>query len=272
MEIDSMNINSFIKEIDSTYEKPLECFADDGGFCGILRTIGCVGDSLSSGEFESLDKNGTHHYYDHYDYSWGQFLSRATGTKVYNFSRGGMTAKEYMTSFANDKDFWNADYKCKAYIIALGVNDLLNNNQPIGSISDICIDDYRKNAPTFAGYYAMIVQRLKKISPEAKFFFMTMPEENNRHEIQILKNAHAELMYKFADFFDNSYVIDLKKYGPVYDEAFKEKFYLNGHMNPAGYLLTAKMIISYIDYIIRHNFKDFSEIGLIDTPYKNYKI
>ena len=148
----------------------------------------------------------------------------------------------------------------------------MNNNQPIGSISDICIDDYRKNAPTFAGYYAMIVQRLKKISPEAKFFFMTMPEENNRHEIQILKNAHAELMYKFADFFDNSYVIDLKKYGPVYDEAFKEKFYLNGHMNPAGYLLTAKMIISYIDYIIRHNFKDFSEIGLIDTPYKNYKI
>ena len=29
-------------------ELPLERLVTDGGFCGILRTIGCVGDSLSS--------------------------------------------------------------------------------------------------------------------------------------------------------------------------------------------------------------------------------
>ncbi len=267
-----MDINSFIAELDCAHEKPLEHIIEGGGFCGILGTIGCVGDSLSSGEFETVDENDNRHYTDFYEYSWGQFLARATGTTVYNFSRGGMTAKEYMSSFAEEKDFWNTEYKCKAYIIALGVNDLLNARQSVGSISDICADDYKQNKPTFAGYYAMIVQRLKKISPDAKFFFMTMPEENNRQELQDLKNAHAKLMYDFADFFDNSYVLDLKKYGPVYDAAFKEKFYLHGHMNAAGYALTAKMVISYIDYIIRHNFKDFSEIGLVGTPYKNYPI
>ncbi len=267
-----MDIKSFINSIDNPNEKPLEHIIEGGGFCGILGTIGCVGDSLSSGEFETLDENGTRHYYDLYEYSWGQFFARATGTKVYNFSRGGMTAKEYMSSFAEEKDFWNTDYKCKAYIIALGVNDLLNARQPVGSISDVCKDDYTKNMRTFAGYYAMIVQRLKAISPDAKFFFMTMPEENNRPELQNLKNEHAKLMYDFANFFDNSYVLDLKKYGPVYDADFKEKFYLHGHMNAAGYALTAKMVISYIDYIIRHNFNDFIEIGLVGTPYKNYHI
>ena len=267
-----MNAKVFISNFENTNELPLDNIIEGGGICGILRTIGCVGDSLSSGEFETLDAYGKHHYYDMFEYSWGQFLARATGTTVYNFSRGGMSAKQYMETFADEKDFWNPELKCKAYIIALGVNDLLNSNQDVGSISDICLEDYTKNLDTFAGYYAAIVQRLKKISPDAKFFFMTMPEENNRHELQVRKDAHAQLMYDFADFFDNSYVIDLKKYAPVYDEAFKEKFYLNGHLNAAGYAVTAKFVISYIDYIIRHNYKDFREIGLVGTPYKNHSI
>ncbi len=265
-----MNIESFIKNIDNPNEKPLDNLTDCG-FCGILRTIGCVGDSLSSGEFETIDMEGKRHYYDLYEYSWGQFIARATGAKVYNFSRGGMSAKQYMETFAQEKDFWNPELKCKAYIIALGVNDLLNDRQEVGSVSDICIEDYTKNKPTFAGYYAAIIQRLKEISPDAKFFFMTMPEEHNRREIEVIKDRHAALMYEFATFFTNSYVIDLKKYGPVYDEAFKENFYLNGHLNACGYALTAKMVTSYIDYIIRHNFDDFREIGLVNTPYKNYK-
>ena len=36
-------------------------------------------------------------------------------------------------------------------------------------------------------------------------------------------------------------------------------------MNPMGYMLTAKLVASYIDYIIRHNMSDFSNVGLIGT-------
>ena len=46
-----------------------------------------------------------------YEYSWGQFIARTIGSKVYNFSRGGMTAKEYCEGFGEQKDLWNEKYK-----------------------------------------------------------------------------------------------------------------------------------------------------------------
>ncbi len=89
--------------------KPLDSIPADGGFAGIFRTIGCIGDSLSSGEFESLDEAGNRGYHDMFAYSWGQYLGRLVGAQVLNFSRGGMTAKEYMESFAEQNDYWNPD-------------------------------------------------------------------------------------------------------------------------------------------------------------------
>ena len=43
----------------------------DGGFCGIFRTIGCIGDSLSSGAFETLSEDNVPGGLDMYEYSWG---------------------------------------------------------------------------------------------------------------------------------------------------------------------------------------------------------
>lgn len=249
------------KNLFQADEKPLDRLLPDGGFCGIFRTIGCIGDSLSSGEFQLQTKNGGWHYYDMYEYSWGQFMARTIGSKVYNFSRGGMTAKEYMESFAEENDFWNPEKACQAYIIALGVNDIFNCNMEFGSVNDVT-EDYRNNKQTFAGYYAGIVQRLKEIQPEAKFFFFTMLQGGN--EINDAKvDKHAELLYELAEKLGNCYVMDFRKHAPVQDEEFREKFYLAAHLNPCGYMLTAKMVMSYMDYIIRHNIKDFEKIGFV---------
>ena len=46
-----------------------------------------------------------------------------------------------------------------------------------------------------------------------------------------------------------------------------QAFYLEGHLNAAGYLLTARMVASYIDYIIRHEQAAFKQVGLMGTPY-----
>ena len=92
-----------------------------------------------------------------------------------------------------------------------------------------------------------------------------MPRENDSEQSRELKVKHRELLYSFAEKYDNTYVIDLFEYAPVYDDEFKEKFHLRGHMNPAGYLLTAKMTAAYIDFIIRHNMQDFKEVGFIGT-------
>ena len=249
-------------------EKPLDTLVTDGGFCGIMRTIACVGDSLSSGEFEQLDAEGKKSYHDMFDYSWGQFLARMAGCKVYNFSRGGMTAKEYCNSFAEANGFWDADKAAQGYIIALGVNDILNAGWPVGSVDDVCFDDYNKNADTFAGYYAKIIQRYKEIQPDAKFFLVTKPKDC-RDEKCDGADAMSKLLYDFASAFSNTYVIDLREYAPVYDEDIRTRFFLGGHMNAAGYLFTAKMIVSYIDYIIRHDFEAFSKIGFVGYDMKD---
>ena len=77
--------------------------------------------------------------------------------------------------------------------------------------------------------------------------------------------AHAKLLYEIAEKLSNCYVIDFMKYAPVYDADFKKKFYLTGHMNPMGYVYTAQITMSYIDYIIRHNMQDFKHVGFIGT-------
>lgn len=243
-------------------EKPLDSIPANGGLCGILRKIGCVGDSMSSGEFEAINENGEKTYHDMFEFSWGQFFARMTGTTVLNFSRGGMTAKEYCESFAEENDFWNPDKKCVAYIIALGVNDLMNCNMPIGTTEDIDFENYENNKPTFTGYYSKIIQRYKEIQPDAKFFLMTVPDEDFWGEKRF---AHSELLYKLAETFSNCYVLDIGKYGPTFDDEFRKKFFLGGHMNPCGYALIAQIVASYIDYIIRHNIDDFKQVGFIGT-------
>ena len=251
-------------------EQPLERLVDDGGYTAIFRTIGCIGDSLSSGEFESTNPEGTQKgYHDMFEYSWGQYIARAAGCKVYNFSRGGMTAQEYWDTFAEANDFWNPDKICQAYIIALGVNDLYGRNMELGSVSDIDAEDPSKNAKTFCGYYAAIIQRLKKMQPKARFFLMTFPH-GSRDAGDEKAMAHRELLYSLAKYFDYTYVLDIFKYGPEYNAEFKKNFYLGGHLNPMGYQLTAKMAMSYIDYIVRNNMEDFAQIAFIGKDFHNY--
>ena len=242
-------------------EKPLEKLLPDGGFCGIFRTIGCVGDSLSSGEFQTKKADGTWRFTDMYEYSWGQFIARTIGSKVYNFSKGGMTAKNYVTKFAEEKGFWDPKLACQAYIIALGVNDRNEKLCPIGDENDVSADG-ANYADTFAGHYCEIIRRLKKIQPNAKFFLMTAPKNLDPERNEKIARI-AKIIYKVAETFSNCYVMDFYQYAPVIDPQYKEKFWLNGHMNPLGYVLSAKQILSYMDYIIRHNVKDFELVGFI---------
>ncbi len=248
-------------------EKPLDRLVSDGGFCGIFRTMACIGDSLSSGELQSFDSETEKvGYHDYFDYSWGQYLARMAGMKVYNFSRGGMTAKWYMETFAEEKGFWNPELACQGYIIALGVNDLHNQKMEVGSIEDGDPEDWRNNKPTFAGYYMQIISRVREISPKSRIFLMTMPRGRKD---ETLSERHAELLHQMTKVFPFTYVIDLHRYAPVYDDEFRRNFYMDGHMSANGYLLTAKMVASYIDYIIRNNPDDFRQVGFIGTPYHN---
>lgn len=263
-----MDFNNYLLKEN---EKPLDIIKSDGGFTSIFRTIACIGDSLSSGEFQFKNDEGNWIFYDRYEYSWGQFIARMTGSKVYNFSRGGMTAKEYIEKFANAKDFFNIDKKSQCYIIALGVNDctkIMKNELELGIEEDITTD-YNKYKDNFAGHYSAIIAKYKEISPFAKFFLVSPPKEPSDGERQEIYNKMSELFYKMSDKFDNTYIIDLLNFAPRYGKAVRDNFYLAGHLTPAGYKITAEMIASYIDYIIRSDHKAFKDVGLICSEYEN---
>ena len=266
-----MDISNYMKRPG---EQPLDSILPDGGLAAIFRTIACVGDSLSSGEMEVLTENAGRGYYDMFEYSWGQFMARMLGCKAYNFSRGGMTAEEYMTSWAENNCCWDRSKAAQAYIVAMGVNDItrtIAGTSVWGDIDDVK-PDWRDNGKSVTGYYAAMLQRYKEIQPDAKFFLMTIPRGEGKPDARTeLEEKQRDMLYALADKFTNTYVLDFHKYAPVYGAEFYRNFMLNGHMNPAGYLLTAKMTASYIDYIIRNNPADFSEIALIGTGIKNYK-
>lgn len=257
--------NNEMQKGSSIKEKPLERLVGGYSNTAIFRKVAFVGDSLSSGEFEIINSEGNKEYHDLFEYSWGQFIARRNGIKAYNFSRGGMSAKWYMESFADEKGFWDKEKACQAYIIALGVNDLYHIKIKLGSVHDIDKYDYKNNADTFAGYYAQIISRYKEISPEAKFFLVGLPKSSARENMGEIEEKMTALLYDLADHFDNTYVIDLYHNGEDYDQEFKEKYFLNGHMNPMGYMYTAEIIDSYIDYIIRQNPEEFKYVGLINS-------
>ena len=82
-------------------------------------------------------------------------------------------------------------------------------------------------------------------------------------------DRHAEIIYKIAELFEYTYVLDMRKYSPPHDEDFRKMFYMGDHLNAAGYRFAATMVASYIDYIIRHNPDDFRQIAFVGTEYRN---
>ncbi len=254
-------------------DNPLNHIIRDGGMMNIFRSIGCIGDSLTSGEFECVGPEGEKVWSDCYDYSWGKQIERITGIQMTCFSRGGLTAYQiYREADAGNSKteainrLFDKDNLKQGYIIALGVNDVgwqetlkVVYDGRIGSPqTDIDLQNYENNAHTFVGWYSKIIQRLQSLQPDAKFFLLTMPTDFGSEEF-------CGLIEGIASKLKNCYVVDLFHHAPPYDQAFQEKYYDGGHMNAMGYLLSAHYIMTYIDWIIRHNVMDFRAVQYIGT-------
>ena len=246
-------------------EQPLDNLKGTCGFAGIFKEIGVIGDSLSSGEFESHDENGNIMYHDMYEYSWPAVLERLTGTVYRNYSRGGMTAKEFYESWADRNGFWQWN---QAYIIALGNNDVLGCGHPVGSVADIHPEDSQANPPTFFGNMGRIVSKLKEIEKDARIFLVSMQRRGEEEADPVICQV-AEEMKKMCRLFSFTYLIDMTSHGPVYDQEMRKTFALGFHPNAMGYYSYALMIGNYIDYLIRKNPLDFFEVPFIGKGYRN---
>ncbi|MBO4572450.1 MAG: SGNH/GDSL hydrolase family protein [Clostridia bacterium] len=257
-----------------TDKNPVNNQAYDGGFTAIFRTVGFIGDSLSSGEHESFT-NGVVGYHDYYEYSWGQFMARKCGFKAYNFSCGGLTAKSFL-SFSDEHECFVKEKACQAYVIALGVNDVsriidkVEYDGGFGTTEDMI----NRNRATFVGCYAKIIDRARETEPNCRIFVVTPPVSDWDGDVRSsLYDDVAGFLRKLPEYFPLLYVIDLRKYAPVYDKTFRDFYYCGGHLNAMGYKYTADVMCNYIDYIIKTTPEDFIQTGFIGkSEYnENYK-
>lgn len=284
------NIKTIVKDIENIYSIinpdttvipiPSEnTIIKDGGNLAIFKKIAICGDSLGSGEIAYGNATGedTTQYKDMYEQSWIQFLGRSIGRDAYNFSRGGVSAKNFFTD-SNEyvRHFENANYYSDCYFIALGHNDYNNVKRNwetqgyssmkdyetvyIGSSSDINKSNPNANADTYYGNYAKIIQKIHQQVPHAKIFVVTMMNEN-------IYSAYNTAIRNMANIFDNIYVVDMAKYFPT----FPSWHYTQGHGNAMGYLAYSQRIATIVDYIIKTNREAFMYTSLILTNYDDGK-
>ena len=237
-------------------ELPLQSIIHDGGMAKIFRTIGVVGDSLSSGAMtynvagdESRQKN-----IDMYEYSWIQYMARYCGSTAYNFSVSGMGTDTFFGSSRYEL-LTDGEHLCQAYFIALGHNDW-NRSVPIGAPEDMDVEHWQENADTFIGNYAKIISTIKSIQPDAKIFPILMKREQKYAD-------YNEAIRYVASRFDNIYLLEMDKFAEE-RQGWEDTL---GHGNTMGYLNYSYQISSYVDWIIRHNPDEFKYVQFIGTEY-----
>lgn len=237
---------------------PLERINQSAGFSRIFQNWGFIGDSLLSGNHNYFNANGQSTNGDDYRYSWGNTILKILNCEGAIYANGGQTARGWITT--NNNKGWDKaqSEKREVYVIALGCNDA-GNNVNVGTPSDIA-DDYAKNADSFYGNYAGIIQRLKSIQEKAVFFLVTLPKGDRTNAEQY--NSAIRYM---ATIFSNVHIIDLWEYATPVNQQWAQVYRLQYHLNAMGYLYTAYEILTYIDWIIRKNPKAFRDVAFIGT-------
>lgn len=224
--------------------------------------FGVIGDSLASGECYS-NEDGSDSGIDLYQYSWGQFIARRFGMECVNFSKGGMSTRNWLANSQGLTKLLKSENLCNAYIIGLGVNDANKlGTDYLGTIDDIK-EDYNENSDTFYGNYGRIIGNVFNIAPKAKIFVLTMPRGD---EIYTLYN---DAIREIANHFDNVYLIDL--FNSVLSE-YISGFIVNnkreGHYNAMAYNYMATLIFNEISNYMYDNYSEFNQIEFINTDYE----
>ena len=234
----------------------------------IFRRIGFIGDSMSSGEHEGTQEDGSKSYHDYFEYSWGQYIARSCGLEALNFSCGGLSCHNFFEQYVKVNSPFDEKKKCQAYFIALGINDINHIDElytkGFGSIKDVDFNNEDNNVDSFVGQYVRIIQKLRKLEPKCRIFVVTTADEVNEDEIKRKNfNLLEKILLELPKYFEFLYVIDIKKYGPKFNNKFRKKYFLGGHMSALGYKNFADMMIKYTDYLIESNPDEFAQVGFI---------
>lgn len=207
----------------------------------MFEKFGVIGDSYASGEVVLTGYN------DYYNVSWGQILSRMTGTKCINFSSGGLSTRSWLSS-TKGLQLLNSSEVQQLYILALGINDWYAlGSSYLGTKSDI-----ESKVDTFYGNYARIIESVKTKAPKSKIVIFTIV--GTTEIVNNFNNAIKEL----ATYY-NIPCID-QNTDPLYTNEYYTGKMLQGHPVAAVYSAMAKANKRLIEKCMKEKheyFKDF---------------
>ena len=226
-----------------------------------FNSFGIIGDSLASGA-EQNPYDGNKWEFP-IETRWGQYLKQDSGREVKYFSEGGLTTRTWFTSQNGYPLAKQSANLCQCYLIGLGENDVNNlGSNYLGSISDINDVNPDNNADTYYGNYGKIIQKMKSLVPNARFFIMTNPYNETGVRLQY-NNAVREI----ANHFDNCYLLDLaNEYRAEFnDPGFIANSRVGGHYDASAYLYMGKLITRNMNKIIYDNASKFYGVHFIKT-------
>lgn len=226
----------------------------------IFRRVCCVGDSYTSGYIFGAD--GVE-YPNNPEYAWPHYMEKITGNEWINC---GVSGANVLTWMSDENGYEKAAKagKVQAYVIGLMLNDASGSERgvPIGTQDDIAT-----GAPTFYGGYGVIINQLRKISPNAKFFLLTCPKEG------AVYRQYNKAVRDIAKWYRNNtrkvYVLDLEEKRAMFDmDSFTSDLH-GGHYTAIGYEQMAEVINGVLSNFLNNNVELFQDVAFLecDTPF-----
>lgn len=251
---------------------PLDNISFDTGYVGSFSGITFFGDELTAGDLAYNRHNGSQ--------SSGTYASDYTPAYPYMFpimncykcGISGATAYDFIDRVENGDYGWldnnSSIIHSEAFVIALGTNDIEEYGSFTGyPATDIDIHDPTQNADTSVGNYARLISRILANQPKARIFLCCIPNTRNTEETRTAANFKIKGIA--AMFPDNCFAMDFQTYGVNVEEvdAWKAKYYNGSLPNSLGYNMIARMVMSYMNWIIENNPDKFRTLGFIGTTY-----
>ena len=230
------------------FGRKIKNFVEDdlGNFARIFKTIGIIGDSLSSGTVFKAD--GTFEMV--YDNSWLTNLCIDTGATPTHYSTGGLDTKGWLLS--NYKTQLENDTSKQLYIIALGTNDYSpSETYGLGDITD------ESGTDSFVGYYKEIIDVIHTKSPNSIIMCLSVYGNKNT----TYQTPYSDMIKQISELYSYCFFIDFANNCPDEINLSISRIYTpyqeNWHYTGLGYVAVGKTILKLLNEIINNNLNDF---------------
>lgn len=210
----------------------------------IFESFAVIGDSFCTGSISLSDDTAGSSYYN---ISWPAILGRLTGAVCYNFSKGGLSTKDWLTDSERGASKMLEASPANLYVIALGINDG-NQSIPIGTISDITSD----STNSFYSYYGRIVRAIKAHAPNAIIMLSTLARWSSTY------NQYSEAIKNIAEYY-NIGVLDLSE-----NTFFRSEFFAENQRR------SHPLAVSYAAMAEEYKFLIETELRLNASRYRSY--